>query len=427
MRVSVRLAKRLCHITAIGSPILSTIAIAEIAGERAIASGTGIADIRITQDFEGGSLGAVERRGETAFRCRVEGQTDQNGRNRQATWYYFRVDNAKGRPLTITLTDLVGEYNNRPGAVSMNAETIPVYSYDNRTWHHFPAMNWDDTAKEATLRLTPEKDRVWIAHIPPYPLSRIEALLRDVARLPGVKVEEVGRSVRGRKLSVVTVTDSATPDAGKAVVWLIARQHAWEAGTSWVAEGALRWITSRAPEARELRKRLILRVVPTMDPDGCAEGKVRFNANGFDLNRHWDRVDPHSEDDRKRMPEIWGVKRRISTDVRSGGRIDLLLNLHNTETAEYMEIPAGVEPLISRAQRLYDRLVAGTTFDPSRPLVVGGGPTDTTSALYKELHVPVVLIEQRISAGAKLGRPPTVEDRLRFGGGLIPLLAASVQ
>jgi hypothetical protein len=427
MRVNVGFAKRLWPMTVIASPILGTVAFTGISGEVATASRPGVAEIRITQDFEGGSLGSVERRGETAFRCRVEGQTDQNGRNRQATWYYFRVDSAKGRPLTITLTGLVGEYNNRPGAVAMNAETIPVYSYDNRTWRHLPAMEWDDTAKEATLRLTPEKDRVWIAHVPPYPLSRIEALVRDMSRSRGGKVEEIGRSVRGRKLRLVTVTDPVTPDAGKAVVWLIARQHAWEAGTSWVAEGALRWITSQAPEARELRKRLILRVVPTMDPDGCADGKVRFNANGFDLNRHWDRVDPHSEDDRKRMPEIWGVKRRITTDVRSGGRIDLLLNLHNTETAEYMEIPAANEPLKSRAQRLYDGLVASTTFDPSRPLVVGGGPTDTTSALFKELHMPVVLIEQRISAGAKLGRMPTVQDRLRFGAELIPLLAASLQ
>ena len=53
--------------------------------------------ITIRTDFEGGSLGKVEQVSETSFRCAVAGQADQNGRNRQASWYYFRLDGAKGR------------------------------------------------------------------------------------------------------------------------------------------------------------------------------------------------------------------------------------------------------------------------------------------------------------------------------------------
>src|SRR5437867_3335546 len=78
-----------------------------------------LAPIGFNTNFEGASLGTIERLGETEFRCHVAGQQDERGRNRQATWYYFRIDGGRGRDLTLTLTDLVGEYNGRPGACAM--------------------------------------------------------------------------------------------------------------------------------------------------------------------------------------------------------------------------------------------------------------------------------------------------------------------
>ena len=57
--------------------------------------------VSIHWDFEGGSLGRVETAGPAHFRAHLAGQTDQDGRNRQANWYYFRVDGAKGVEVTI--------------------------------------------------------------------------------------------------------------------------------------------------------------------------------------------------------------------------------------------------------------------------------------------------------------------------------------
>jgi hypothetical protein len=33
-----------------------------------------------------------------------------------ANWYYFRTDGVRGRDITVILTDVVGEYNDKPGA-----------------------------------------------------------------------------------------------------------------------------------------------------------------------------------------------------------------------------------------------------------------------------------------------------------------------
>ena len=67
---------------------------------------------RFDTAFEGTALGRVEVLGETEFRVHVPGQQDARGRNRHATWYFFRMDNVRGRDLSITLTGfLPGEYN----------------------------------------------------------------------------------------------------------------------------------------------------------------------------------------------------------------------------------------------------------------------------------------------------------------------------
>jgi hypothetical protein len=382
--------------------------------------------ISFRTDFEGGSLGKVEMLADGRLRCHVVGQTDERGRNRQASWYFFRMDGVKHRDVTLLLTNFVGEYNDKPGACAMNADTIPVFSADGERWQHFNAMAWDNERKEATLKFRPEQDTIWVAHVPPYTTTRLQRLLTEAQRHPAARVEVIGRTVEGRDLHLVTVREPRVPDGEKRSVWLIARQHAWETGTSFVMEGALRFIMSAEPKASQLRRRVIFKLVPMMDPDGCANGRVRFNANGFDVNRHWDVVDPRDPQFARRMPEIWSVKGVIFDWVDSGRAVDLMLNLHNTESTEYLQAQVDDPGVLGRLQSFSDRLVANTTFAPSRPLSVSRAPANTTTALWRERRIPVLLMEQRISFNEKSGRRPTVDDRLAFGRELIIAMAETV-
>jgi hypothetical protein len=384
--------------------------------------------ITFNTHFEGGSIGRIEKLAPTRFRCHVAGQHDERGRNRQASWYYFRMDGVRGREITLTLTDLVGEYNDKPGAVPAGPDIVPVFSDDGHTWRHFQAAAWDDEKKETTLTFRPAGDTAWVAHVPAYTPADLDGLLAEVGRHPHAVVEVIGRTAGGRDLTMVTVTDPAMPDEKKKSLWLQARQHAWEAGTSYVAEGALRFITSDAAEARELRKKCVFRFTPMVDVDGCHAGNVRFNANGYDVNRHWDEVDLRRPEFLRKMPEIWYTKKAIVAAAagRGGKGIDLLVNLHNTETAEYLETHAQDPAAIAAARRLEELLVAGTSFDPSKKLTVRNEPTGTTNSLFRDYGIPVVLMEQRIATGKKLGRRPTVADRLKFGADLARAMAEAV-
>lgn len=374
--------------------------------------------IEIHKDFEGASLGNVEVIGEGHFRCHVEGQQNELGRNRQASWFMFRLDHVKTKPLTICMTDFVGEYNGKP-ACPMSEKLRPVYSYDGEHWRHFDQLAWDETKKEATLHLTPEQDTVYLAQIPPYTQTRLLRLLDELAPRPTLLTEVIGKSVQGRDLLALTVTNSNVGDSGKKYVWLQSRQHAWEAGTSWVMEGALRFITSDDPAAVSLRDKVVFKFTPMVDPDGCVNGKVRFNTHGYDVNRHWDEVDLRDKTQLQRSPEIWYTKKAIVA-VQKATPIALMVNMHNTETSEYLETLADEESATAPLVRLFKSLKTDSLFDPSRLPTFGIAAGGSANDLWASHRVPVALMELRIGPSAKLeGRCPTVEDRLKFGAQLI--------
>src|SRR5690242_14458524 len=150
-----------------------------------------LAGASISTDFEGGSLGRIEKLSETHFRLGAKGEKDQNGRNRQANWYYFRVDNAGAKPLTLDIVDLPGEYNYRANQGAITKDTPPVISYDRRTWHHIDNFTYDPAEPKLSLHLTPTGERFWIAHVPPYTAENLDRLRKDAASHAEFRQEKI--------------------------------------------------------------------------------------------------------------------------------------------------------------------------------------------------------------------------------------------
>lgn len=223
------------------------------------------------------------------------------------------------------------------------------------------------------------------------------------------------------------MTDSSVMESGKKVIWLMARQHSWETFTSWVLEGALRRLLSDDEESRRLRKEAIWKILPVADPDGLAHGGVRFNRNGFDLNRNWD------VNDSEKMPEITAQREAILAWVDAGNSFDLFFSMHNTETAEYLEGPPdGFRDL---AVKLFSLLQARAGFSSSRPLSFAAitttegkpGRINVVQGLGRDRKLPAFLTEQRVSAQPGGGRLLDVRDRLEYGGKLPLVLLEAVQ
>jgi murein tripeptide amidase MpaA len=379
-----------------------------------------LAAITVLSNFEGGSAGRVERVSPTHLRIAVVGQSDQDHRNRQADWYYFRLDNLPRTPLEIDLVDITGEYNYRGPAYSVTKGTRPVYSYDGKNWQHFrdDQVSWEPKEPHLAVTFTPESDHLWIAHVPPYINKDLASLLDQFRSSPFLRREVVGKTVEGRDMPLLTITNPKIAESGKKVVWLMFRQHAWESGSSWAGDGAIRFLLSNDPAAAAIRDRAIVRIFPMADPDGVAHGRIRFNGNGYDLNRNWDTIDP------AKMPEIASQHKAVIDWLDGGHRLDVFLSLHNTESGEYLEAPAEFRPL---AEKIFNRLKETSTFNPTGPLralaetTTPGKPGRMTVAqgLYHDRKIPAMLMEQMIEYNSKLGHCPSVKDRTEFGAGLV--------
>ncbi len=384
---------------------------------------------QVHTDFEAGNLGGAEWVSKDHLRVAVAGESDQDRRNRQPSWFYFRLEDVAGRGLVIDITGLAGEYNYRRHDGSGMRNMKPVYSYDNRNWVHLDDAEWLAGESAIRLRLKPSRNTVWIARQPPYTNAHLERLLAEVRKSGFVREETIGKTPQGRPMRLLTVTNPAAAEAGKKVLWLMVRQHSWESGTSWVAEGLLRFLVSGDGAARRIRQAAVFKILPMCDPDGVARGGVRFNQWGYDLNRNWDAVDP------ERMPEIHAQREAILGWVDSGRRIDLFVTLHNTESADFIEGPltAGGPAMKALGERFWKLLVDHTSF--YSPAGARDGRASTTpgmkgrmsvnQGLFHDRKIPAFLMELMVDRNPKLGRCPTVADRLEFGAGLARAMAAA--
>ena len=381
--------------------------------------------IAIHTDFEGGSLGNVEQLTETHWRCGLAGESDSENRNRQASWYYFRIEGAKDQTLTIDLTDLVGEYNYNPGTHAVTSKTRPVISYDQTTWHPLSdaEVEWNEEDVELRLILKPEKDTIWVAHQIPYTTEHLRQLLTTYEGHPNMTMRSIGNTAEGRPMQLLTITDPNVPLEQKKVIWLMARQHSWEAGTSWVMEGIIRYLLDSA-EGEALLDQLVFQLVPMADPDGVVRGGVRFNKYGHDLNRNWDLVKPEE------MPEIQAQKKAVVAWLSEGNQIDLFVTLHNTESADYIqgpEVPVG--------KKFWEEMVKLTSFESEegvrkmRATTTAGQPGRMTvnQALWAEQEVPAFLMELKVEKVEKLGTRRLVQDWLQLGSGLVQAAATAVE
>jgi len=382
--------------------------------------------IRVSADFESGSLGQwrVEEGNRLVIVPKLE--FDQDHVNSALTWFYGRLDGVLGRQVTIDLEGLdYTVYNGKQGDILPYARnTVPVFSYDGELWERFVDCSFDAGARRLRIRHVFSRDTVWIAYLPPYTLTRLEAFLREIGSHPAVEVGRFGWSVEGRPLYLVTVGGvDASEERIRPVVWVIARQHAFEAGGSWACEGLVRFLLSDDPQAREARQRMVFRICPMMNPDGVALGNTRFNASGVDLNRHWNSADPLSNDPRK-APEIVRLKEALAA-WKTSNRLDLFVNLHNNDMVwnddgDYIRFAPGNRQ--QEARRLEALLRARTVF--SGPFDLSESDAATESVVASETGAVGLLMEMKTGYLENLGRWTGTDIFLRQGADLARVLLA---
>lgn len=292
--------------------------------------------IHISAAFDGGNIRVMGQDGDTID---LEIATDAGSDFFQ--WFYFRVAGARGRTLRFRIRNAGG------AAYAFGWPGYKVRRSDDRlAWRQTDTAYVDGVLSWSAAIDT---ELAWFAYFAPYTMERHDALVARMALLPGVTHRQIGTSLDGRAIDLLSVGGGPRP------VWFYARQHPGESMTEWFMEGLLERLTSDHPSAAALLDAATVHCVPNMNPDGTFRGHLRTNAAGVNLNREWHAPTPD------RSPEVLAVLKAMDeTGVVFG------MDVHGDEAipanflAGYEGIPSWTDP---HGQKFYDfaqRLAAHT-------------------------------------------------------------------
>jgi len=266
---------------------------------------------RISCAFDAGAIEVVDEADATDLKVRL--RADSHSDIRQ--WFHFRLQGARAQPTRIRILNAV-DATYVEGWRGYQA----VATYDRIDWFRVPTT-FD--GRELAIAHTPLRDSVYYAYFEPYSWERHLNLLGRVDASPRARVSDLGATVEGRDLNLVTV---GTGGPGKKSLWVIARQHPGETMAEWFVEGMLERLLDPAdPVARRVLERAVVHVVPNMNPDGSVRGNLRTNAAGANLNREW--LAPS----RERSPEVFHGR----AAMQAAG-IDAFLDIHGDEGLPYV-------------------------------------------------------------------------------------------
>ena len=276
----------------------------EAAGADQPASGR----LECRSDFENGS-GLVEEIDPERGLIRLR-PTEHKDRGWTCWWFVHVTGIQPGQLIRLEVTGGRGDWS-KPDRAS--------FSLDGKTWQHTPpGQRLKDRIVYQQKIDGPEAYFAWG---PPFRLSDAERLLTEAAtKRPWVQKFELCRSREGRSVPALRIAEPGPPEPERFGVWIIARQHAWESGSSWVAWGLIDWLLSEEPAAQQLRKKATLNLVPIMDVDNVCRGAGGKEQKPQDHNRDWS--------ERPHWPEVHAVQSAIR-QWDDQGRMDLFLDLHN--------------------------------------------------------------------------------------------------
>ena len=276
--------------------------------------------LQVSTSFEGGSAQVLSIDQEHRLISFTPGGDPERG---WPCWWYFRIDGLKeGDTATLELQGSPlparnqGKNTGKPLGPGWAMPDRATFSTDGTIWKHTDPGVLDKGRMR--YQVAGSGGPIWVAWGPPFtPKDTDDLIAQAQSVLPDAKGFELSRTREGRPVRGLHLP-AATKDAP--CLWIQARQHAWESGASWVARGFSEWVVGDSAEAKQLRSRSEIFIVPIMDVDNVATGNGGKEANPRDHNRDWD--------DHPVYPEVEAAQKRLK-QLAERRRLGLFIDLHN--------------------------------------------------------------------------------------------------
>jgi len=271
----------------------------------------------IDTSIENGSPLWHERAADGSIQIQLLYDHERASPNRAAGHIHFLVHGRTGAKLTFEFRNLDNVWNGQPGSVARELKTI-VISADGRDWKSVPTESLPGDRVRVAVEMPGPK--LYVARLEPYRLSDLERLLESIRAHRRVQIASIGKTAGGRDLEIIRIGDERAPYR----VFVRARAHPWESGSSWVAQGLIQRLLKDDAAAQTFLGRYVVYLLPMANKDGVARGMTRFNVMGKDLNRNWDQPA-----DAALAPENAALERWLEGMIAAGRRPHLAIELHN--------------------------------------------------------------------------------------------------
>ncbi len=301
--------KRSGHLTAVGlfTPSFMTFNINPVFQNQKSKS------LQTSTQFEsgGGSISLVKNDPIT-LRLKPHNQSDGGW---SQVWWYFKLEGVTpGEEVMLQLA--IGDP--KISGISPKA----TFTYDQISWGmtNTGKLEVIDGQEYFVYRHVVKNDAVWFAYDFPYTPEIMDSLLLSKAsKDKGVDVFELCKTNKYRSVKALSLNASNAGDE-KYGIWLQARCHAFESGSSWVLHYLADWLLSNDQKAQALRKIADFTIVPIVDVDSVVEGRTGKMQQPYDHNRGWDERPGY-------WPEVRSIKERIKKLAKQN-RADMFIDFH---------------------------------------------------------------------------------------------------
>jgi len=276
--------------------------------------------LHVTSSFPGGSARVLSI-GQTNNYVRITPAGDPN--RGWPCWWYLRLDGVDtNQPVVLEVVaneatvpgDNPGQTRKLSADWSLPAQA--AFSTDGTTWEH--TAQGDRHGNRSVYRISTSSPTLWLAWGPPFTLKDANQLIEKVCNAsPDARSFVLARTREGRPVPGVRI---AQVGSQRSSVWIQARQHAWECGSSWVARGFLEWLVSNDPAAESLRQKADIVVIPIVDVDSVERGQGGKQQQPHDQDEDWGPA--------AYFPEVRAGMEKLSA-LAKADRLDLFLDLHN--------------------------------------------------------------------------------------------------
>ncbi len=291
-------------------------------------TGVSAADLVVDADFPNGSA-TVESIDQTTRTVRLV-PTKHLDRGWDCWWSFKLTGIEPGETITL-------DVGRAPWATPDRA----TFSLNGQTW--LQTAPGEHNGQRIVYQQKIDQTDAFFAWGPPFTTADAERLVESIAgRSPHAEAFTLCTTREGRPTRALRIREGDSTARRKGV-WIQARQHAWESGSSWVGKGFIEWLVSDEKAATRLRQQATIVFVPIMDVDNVHRGAGGKNQVPQDHNRDWTDT------------PYWrsvAAAQQLIRQMDQNGEFDVFVDLHNpgpNNRQPYFYIPG--DEVLSEARR----------------------------------------------------------------------------